>query len=288
VVVPPTAATPPATRCSSATEQATPPANDAIGRELAELAASTADAFVARRSKLVARGKGAQKRLRELGTAAPTARERALALALVTRIERPADAKQLDAWTPPASAMKLRNPFPAVSRALEEAYSPFPELAFGPGPRPRRKTRPFLRDARKHRSVATLGVVAKGPEAYERLADLAPRFLERLRCWWPRRRAGTCAALNWLDGKLPESATSAAAPCLERWRATTRSRLPPAPGAARGLAGLCRRPAAPRAPQGCERSADLPPQLADKTKSAARTQRRRSSAQARPSGGSPS
>lgn len=200
--------TPPASRCATPSPAPAVPPKDAIGRELAELAAAPADAFAARRAKLLARGAGALRRLRELAAEAPTARERGLSAALVTRLEKPGDAKQLDGWAPPKHALMLRNPFPAVRRSLEAAYAPYPELAYEALAR----ARDDQDQAPPHATLVSVadsplfGIVARGPEAFERLADLAPRFPAAFALLVeldPER--GSCAALSWLDGKLPDA-----------------------------------------------------------------------------------
>lgn len=199
--------TPPASRCATPSPAPAVPPKDAVGRELAQLAAAPAEAFATHRAKLVARGAGALKRLRELAAEAPTARERGLAAALVTRLDKPGEVKLVDAWAPPQHALMLRNPFPAVRKSLEAAYAAYPELAYEALAR----ARDDQDRAPPHAALVSVAdsplfdIVARGPEAYERLADLAPRFpfafalLVELDA-----ERGTCAALAWLDGKLPD------------------------------------------------------------------------------------
>lgn len=208
LVLPALPVEPPASRCSVANEPPADAPKDAIGRQLAELAAAPADDFLARRAKLLARGKGALGRLEELSRTAPSARERALAASLVTRIEKPGDASRLDAWAPPQHARELRNPFPAVAQALAAAYAPFPELAFEVLARARddQDTAPPHATLAPIARSPLLEIVGKGPDGYARLADLAPRFPTAfaLLAGLDAER-GTCAALAWLDGKLPEA-----------------------------------------------------------------------------------
>jgi hypothetical protein len=179
----------------------------ALTAELADLSAASADSFKRKRDKLVNRGKPALKRLRELSTGAPTASERALAAALVTRIEKPAEVKRLDDWAPSKHALMLRNPAFKVAAELAAAYAPFPELAFEALTRARggaEVSPPHTSFAPASRSPL-FEVVLSGPEGYDRLADLVAAFPQAFTLLVKGdAKRGTCAALDWLAGKLPD------------------------------------------------------------------------------------
>ena len=199
----PTAA--PASRCVPPPEPAAR-ASDARALELAELANAPAERFLEKRDQLVSRGRGALSRLRELALSAPTARERGLAAAIVTRIEKPTEAKRVDGWAPSKGALMLRNPSFKVAAELEAAFAPYPELAFEALVRARDASDatpphggfvPVLRSP-------LFEVVGRGPDGYSRLEELVRRFPEAFALLVKHDPVrGTCAALSWLGGKLP-------------------------------------------------------------------------------------
>jgi len=197
----------PATQCWLASDEPKAAPGDATSAALVALAKAGGTDYDEQRAALLRRGKSALPKLRELTGSGRSARERALAKALVLRIEQPQEAQRLDAFAPSPEARMQRNPFPRAASEMRALFASHPELAFEALVR----ARDASDSSPPHHALLPAGesplfeIVAKGPEGGALLSELAPRFPRAFAQWTEiDAEAATCGAIAWLDGKLPD------------------------------------------------------------------------------------